>query len=162
VHPLAPLPSFPPTDYTSSFYPSALLAPPIRARLLATAPPRGHDRLPVLTASTYGSRFGQLLALELAAQSRRGRSLVLYKLPVVLLDASFGDEAGALVCMHVPGVRENWPQVSVGDACLLREVWVDWATGSDEGLMGRVVSVGKREGFVCASSEMLTGIGLQC
>lgn len=105
VHLLAALPRFPPDNYTDSFYPSALLPTLIRIDLLESAPPDTHQRPHPQTASTYGARFSHLLALELAARSRRGRSLVLYKLPLVLLDPSVGESAGALVRVPVPGVR---------------------------------------------------------
>lgn len=150
IHLSTSLPPFPPADYVTSFYPPTLLAPRTTTRMLGMRPPSARHNLVPLEAPTYGTWFTQLLALELAALSKRGRSLILYKLPVVLLDAGLGNEAGALISVHVPGVRENWPQVSVGDSCLLREVWVNRSAGSAEGLMGRVISVGKRQGHVCA------------
>ncbi|GAW07733.1 P-loop containing nucleoside triphosphate hydrolase protein [Lentinula edodes] len=55
----------------------------------------------------------------------------------------------------VPGIRENYPRLDIGDVIHLREVLVDWKTGSGFAFEGRVIRLKKREGFIHFSCPTL-------
>jgi hypothetical protein len=60
--------------------------------------------------------------------------------------------------LFVPGIRENYPRLEIGDLVHMREVLSQQYQGSGLAFEGRVVALRKREGFVSASFHVLLAV----
>lgn len=96
---------------------------------------------------TYADHWLCLLAWDLEALTKQKEDLVLYRHKLSV--RSWKD---AMFLLEVPGLRENWPRLEIGDLAQLREVIEDSAGGGGRGsgvaYEGRVDAIRKREGLV--------------
>lgn len=117
------------------------LRKPRSASLLSSPPPPTAPT--ALGIETYHSHWAALLALELDTLSFDKQQIVLWKIGIkigVWKDAEF--------VLFVPGIRENYPRLDVGDLVHMRQVLEAEQRGSGLAFEGRVVNLVKREGFI--------------
>ena len=83
--------------------------------------------------------------------------MALQKEQIVLWKLGFRVEnwKNAEFVLYVPGVRENYPRLEIGDLVHMRQVIEAEQRGTRMALEGRVVTLRKREGFVRKLSESL-------
>lgn len=112
---------------------------------LLSAPPIPYEaKAPALRQETYHDHWITLLRWELNAMTLQKEQIVLWKLGFRV--ASWKN---AEFVLDVPGIRENHPRLEIGDLVHMREVIEAEQRGTCKALEGRVVTLRKREGFVC-------------
>ncbi|KAJ3818044.1 P-loop containing nucleoside triphosphate hydrolase protein [Lentinula raphanica] len=144
-HPLPPLPIFPPSSYLHSFLPSSIIEKHSNlypSTLLSSMPPEKAS-CPPLNAEEYKYHWKTLLHWELDQLATDKQKIVIWQVKVRALD---WNNAGFSV--FVPGIRENYPRLDVGDMIHMREVFVVHKIGSGFAFEGRVTRLMKREGFI--------------
>lgn len=139
--PIHPVPIFPSPRYATTFLPSTLCRLPAQPALLASAPREG--RIPKLEYDTYHRHFLPLLQWELAKTIEDKASIVIWKTSIAVTNWS-----NAEFCIIVPGIRENYPKLEIGDLLHLREVIEQTKSGTGRAFEGRVSTLRKREGIV--------------
>ncbi|KAG6908482.1 hypothetical protein DXG01_004485 [Tephrocybe rancida] len=141
--PLPPVPVFPSLIYLRSFLLPNLIeelcAP--RSVTILSSPPAAE--CPPLEIKTYHSHWQTLLGWELDHSSLEKEKIVLWKVGIkiaIWVDAEF--------VLTVPGIRENYPRLEIGDLIHLREVYEKLQRGSGMAFEGRVTALRKREGLI--------------
>lgn len=119
------------------------LCKPRIATLLSTSPPSAS---PGLSVKTYHEHWATLLGWELDKLALEKEKIVLWKIGIKV-----AVWATAEFILHVPGIRENYPRLEIGDLIQMREVLEKLQKGSGMAFEGRVVALRKREGFIRAS-----------
>ena len=143
--PLPPVPIFPPKSYHQTFLIPKLideLNNPPSVTLLSVAPP---NIAPPLKFDTYHPHWSCLLGWELDSLASDKEQIVLWKTGI---NIAVWDQAE--FALFVPGIRENYPRLEIGDLVHMREVLPQQQQGSGLAFEGRVVALRKREGFVRA------------
>ncbi|KAJ3789054.1 P-loop containing nucleoside triphosphate hydrolase protein [Lentinula aff. detonsa] len=143
--PLAPIPIFPPSSYLHSFLPSSIIEKYTSlypSTILSSTPPDKTAFRP-LNAEEYKYHWKSLLSWELDQLATDKQKIILWQVKVRALDWD-----NAEFSVLVPGIRENYPRLDVGDVLHLREVLIDWKMGSGWAFEGRVTRLRKREGFI--------------
>ncbi|KAF5383955.1 hypothetical protein D9757_007350 [Collybiopsis confluens] len=144
--PLPPLSVFPPPSYAQSFLPSLIIEKLINlfpSTVLASSHPDKAASCPPLNAEEYTRHWTFLLSWELEQLVSDKQKIVLWQTHVRVHN---WDEAEFFVL--VPGIRENYPRLDIGDVIHLREVLIEWKVGSGFAFEGRVIRLMKREGFI--------------
>ncbi|KAG6856540.1 hypothetical protein H0H87_003359 [Tephrocybe sp. NHM501043] len=98
---------------------------------------------PPLQIKTYHDHWQTLLGWELDHSSLEKEKIVLWKVGIkiaIWIDAEF--------VLTVPGIRENYPRLEIGDLIHLREVYEKLQRGSGMVFEGRVTALRKREGLI--------------
>ena len=147
---LPPSPPFPPTSYVRSFLLPSLvdeLCKPRSSNLLSSPPPP-LGSAPPLTIDTYDAHWSALLAWELDNLAKDKEGLVLWKNPIKVLNWDRSE-----FVLEVPGLRENYPRLEIGDLAHLRMIFEEAKTGSGRAFEARVNALRKREGLVRAFSK---------
>lgn len=145
LQPLPPSSPFPPVSYVRSFLLHGLidqLCKPSLSNLL-TSPPPPLKTAPPLGIDTYGDHWSTLLAWELDTLAKDKEQLILWKNPIKVLDWDRSE-----FVLEVPGLRENYPRLEIGDLAHLRMIFEDAKTGSGRAFEARVNMLRKREGLV--------------
>ena len=148
--PLPPMATFPPKSYLQTFLTPKLIdeiCKP-RSKTLLSAPPA--DLAPPLQSGSYHAHWSSLLGWELDALALDKAQIVLWKLCIRVAVWDHAEFA-----LFVPGIRENYPRLEIGDLVHMREVLAHQQKGSGVAFEGRVVALRKREGFIRASSHSL-------
>ncbi|KAG5646161.1 hypothetical protein DXG03_004214 [Asterophora parasitica] len=130
-------------SYLHSFLPPNLieeLCSPRTNTILSGPPP---TERPSLQPATYHSHWQALLAWELDTAALEKEKIVLWKAGVRI-----AVWANAEFVIAVPGIRENYPRLEIGDLVHLREVYDKMKRGSGMAFEGRVVALRKREGVI--------------
>ncbi|KAJ3992098.1 P-loop containing nucleoside triphosphate hydrolase protein [Lentinula boryana] len=143
--PLAPIPIFPPSSYLHSFLPSSIIEKYTSlypSTILSSTPPDKTACRP-LNAEEYKYHWKSLLSWELDQLATDKQKIILWQVKVGALDWD-----NAEFSVLVPGIRENYPRLDIGDVLHLREVLINWKTGSGCAFEGRVTRLKKREGFI--------------
>ncbi|KAH0579747.1 hypothetical protein H2248_002584 [Termitomyces sp. 'cryptogamus'] len=148
--PLPPVPVFPSLAYLHSFLLPNLIKDfsASRAVTILSSPPSAE--CPPLQIESYHSHWQTLLAWELDRSALEKEKIVSWKIGIrigIWVDAEF--------VITVPGVRENYPRLEIGDLIQLREVYEKYQRGSGMAFEGRVTAVRKREGLVHLYSPSL-------
>ncbi|RDB23524.1 RNA helicase Mov10l1 [Hypsizygus marmoreus] len=148
--PLQPVPIFPSLSYLQSFLLPNLIEEFCKPRpvTILSAPPA--DECPALQIDTYHAHWMALLAWELDKLASDKEQIVLWKIGLkvaIWADAEF--------VVFVPGIRENYPRLEIGDLVHLREVFERQQRGSGMAFEGRVVALRKREGYIHLHSPTL-------
>ncbi|KIL67986.1 hypothetical protein M378DRAFT_122302 [Amanita muscaria Koide BX008] len=149
THTLDPLPAaqeYPPASYTETFLPVSLmreLANPHAADLLVSPPPSVSTTVPPLEPHSYYPHWSHLLVHELDRLADDKASVVLWETGIKVYDW-FATE----FVISVPGIRENYPRLEVGDLVHMREVLLPHRTPSARAFEGRIIALRKREGLV--------------
>lgn len=115
--------------------------------LLSVAPP---TVVPPLKVDTYRAHWSCLLGWELDSLTSDKEQIVLWKIGIKVAVWDHAEFA-----LFVPGIRENYPRLEIGDLVHLREVLPQQQKGSGLAFEGRVVALRKREGFIRASFPAL-------
>lgn len=145
---MPPVPVFPSQSYIQSFLLPHLirdLSKQLFPSLLSAPPPTECLELQI---KTYYEHWMALLSWELDNLALAKEQIVLWKIGVQVViwaDAEF--------VLFVPGIRENYPRLEIGDLVHLREVYERLQKGSGNAFEGRVVALRKREGFIRASNS---------
>ncbi|KAG6902934.1 hypothetical protein C0995_009326 [Termitomyces sp. Mi166 len=148
--PLPPVPVFPSLQYPRSFLlPNIIqdLSAP-RAVTILSSPPAAE--CPPLQIRSYHGHWRTLLAWELDHSALEKEKIVLWKVAIkigIWVDAEF--------VLTVPGIRENYPRLEIGDLVQLREVYEKLKRGSGMAFECRVTALRKREGLVYLYSPSL-------
>lgn len=148
--PLPPVPVFPPITYPQTFLIPKLidkLDKPPSVTLLSVAPP---TVVPPLKVDTYRAHWSCLLGWELDSLTSDKEQIVLWKIGIKVAVWDHAEFA-----LFVPGIRENYPRLEIGDLVHLREVLPQQQKGSGLAFEGRVVALRKREGFIHIFSSTL-------
>ncbi|KAJ3937652.1 MAG: P-loop containing nucleoside triphosphate hydrolase protein [Lentinula lateritia] len=151
--PLAPIPIFPLSSYLHSFLPSSIIEKQTNlhpSTILSEIPPEKAATCQLLNADEYKQHWQSLLFWELDQLATDKQKIILWQVKVKVLDWAQGQFS-----VLVPGIRENYPRLDIGDVIHLREVLVDWKTGSGFAFEGRVIRLKKREGFIHFSCPTL-------
>ena len=88
------------------------------------------------------------MAWELDQLAKDKEGLVLWKNPIKVLDWDRSE-----FVLEVPGLRENYPRLEIGDLAHLRMIFEEAKTASSRAFEARVNAMRKREGLVRASSK---------
>lgn len=147
-HPLKPLPAisvFPSISYLNSFLIGNLINNPGDTPTLLLSPPLAEgEKAAPLDVSTYSAHWSDVLRWELDAIVQDKEQIVLWKRGMKV--AKWADSE---FVFSVPGIRENYPFLEVGDLVHLREVLVEERWGTMRALEARVTAMRKQEGLVC-------------
>ncbi|KIK57484.1 hypothetical protein GYMLUDRAFT_46067 [Collybiopsis luxurians FD-317 M1] len=144
--PLPPSLVFPSSLYSKSFLPLFIfekLANLYSSTVLTSSPPDKAALCPPLNTEEYTRHWNFLLSWELDQLVTDIQKIILWQVRVRVLDWDNSD-----FFVLVPGIRENYPRLDIGDIIHLREVLVEWKVGSGIAFEGRVSRLRKREGFI--------------
>jgi hypothetical protein len=119
------------------------LAKPPFVTLLSVAPP---TVAPSLTIDTYHAHWSCLLGWELDSLALDKAKILLWKIGIKVAVWDHAEFA-----LFVPGIRENYPRLEIGDLVHMREVIPQQQQGSGLAFEGRVVALRMREGFIRVS-----------
>lgn len=142
------MPAFPSVSYVQSFLLPGLmneLCKPRPSNLL-TSPPPPLGTPPPLAIETYEAHWSALLSWELDQLAKDKEDLVLWKKSIKVFNWNRSEFA-----LEVPGLRENYPRLDIGDLAHLRMVFEDAKTGSGRAFEARISTLLKRAGLVRAS-----------
>lgn len=114
-----------------------------RSSNLLSSPPPPIGKPPPLEIETYAAHWKTLLNWELDTLTRDKENLVLWKNSVKIHEWDQSE-----FVLEVPGLRENYPRLEIGDLAHLREIFEDAKTGSGRAFEARVNRLRKREGLV--------------
>ena len=147
LKPLPALPVFPPESFFQSFL-SPSLIDSIRSsdslHALLSSPPLGpSEKVPALELEVYRQHWADVLRWELEAMTLEKEQIVLWKAPMKVESWT-----AAEFKLEVPGIRENYPYLEIGDLVHMREVLEKDMKGTLKAVEGRVVALRKREGLV--------------
>ena len=145
LEPLPASPPFPPLSYVRSFLLPGLVeefCTPRPSNLLSSPPPPIGNP-PPLEIETYATHWSTLLAWELDTLTRDKENLVMWKNSVEILNWDQSE-----FVLEVPGLRENYPRLEIGDLAHLRMIFEEAKTGSGRAFEARVNRLRKREGLV--------------
>ncbi|KAF9460457.1 P-loop containing nucleoside triphosphate hydrolase protein [Collybia nuda] len=98
---------------------------------------------PGLSINTYHEHWATLLGYELDNIALKRDQIILWKIGVKV-----ANWINAEFTLYIPGIRENYPRLEVGDLIQLREVLEKLQKGSGVAFEARVVALRKREGFI--------------
>ncbi|KAF9553859.1 P-loop containing nucleoside triphosphate hydrolase protein [Agrocybe pediades] len=152
LHPLKPLPAvhpFPSLSWIQSFLPTQMIevaSDSTDLSLLSAPPIFEQEILPPLSPHTYYSHWSAILRHELDAIANEKEEIIIWKIAAKVV--SWKDSEFEL---SVPGIRENYPYLEIGDLVHLREVH-ELGRGRRGALEGRVSALRKREGYVHITS----------
>jgi hypothetical protein len=150
----SPAQEYPQASYTETFLPASLareLANSHTADLLVSPPPSDSTTVPLLEPHSYYPHWSHLLAHELDRLADDKAGVVLWETGIKVYDW-FATE----FVISVPGIRENYPFLEVGDLVHMREVLLPHRTPSARAFEGRIIALRKREGLVSESNEAFT------
>ncbi|KAF8804411.1 P-loop containing nucleoside triphosphate hydrolase protein [Phlegmacium glaucopus] len=153
LEPLSPIPLFPSITYLETYLTPRLIEDSIRSdnlTLLSAPPIPSGAKAPALSQETYHDHWITILRWELDATASQKEQIVLWKLGLKVANWK-----NAEFVMCVPGIRENYPRLEIGDLVHMREVIEAQKRGSGKAFEGRVVTLRKREGFVYIFSPTL-------
>lgn len=137
---------FPSITYLETYLTPRLIEDSIRSdnlTLLSAPPISSGAKAPALTQETYHDHWLTLLRWELDAMASQKEQIILWKLGLKVANWK-----NAEFLLSVPGIRENYPRLEIGDLVHMRQVIEAEKRGSGIALEGRVVTLNKREGFV--------------
>ncbi|KAF5376028.1 hypothetical protein D9615_007749 [Tricholomella constricta] len=141
--PLPPVPVFPSVPYLHSFLPPNLIEELCKPRVMTILSGPPPVECPPLQIATYHPHWQALIAWELDHAALEKEKIVLWKLGIkiaIWADAEF--------VLAVPGIRENYPRLEIGDLVHLREVYDKLKRGSGTAFEGRVIALRKRDGLI--------------
>ncbi|KAG7087423.1 hypothetical protein E1B28_013391 [Marasmius oreades] len=145
--PLPSVPVYPPSSYFNDFPLSSSILEKYTVSwsdcTTLSNPPLREDARLVSISVDYQSHWLTLHAWELCRIADDKKKIVLWKIQV---DVSNWEEAEFSI--FVPGVRENYPRLEIGDIVHLKEIISDWGQGTGMAFEGRVILLRKREGYV--------------
>ncbi|KAG5635252.1 hypothetical protein H0H81_011938, partial [Sphagnurus paluster] len=116
------------------------LCEPRTLTILSTPPA---TECPQLQIESYHAHWRALLSWELDHVALEKEKIVLWKVGIKIViwaDAEF--------VLAVPGIRENYPRLEIGDIVHLREVYEKLKRGSGVAFEARVVALRKRDGLI--------------
>lgn len=123
------------------------LGKPPSVTLLSVAPP---TVAPPLKVESYHTHWSCLLGWELDCLAYEKEKIIIWK-----IDIKVAIWDNAEFSLFVPGIRENYPRLEIGDLIHMREVLPQQQQGSGLAFEGRVVRLRKREGFIRALLRVL-------
>lgn len=124
---------------------------------LLSSPPPPIGKPPPLEIETYTAHWNTLLAWELDTLARDKENLVLWKNSIKVLNWNQSE-----FVLEVPGLRENYPRLEIGDLAHLRMVFEEAKTGSGRAFEARVNMLRKREGLVRTSINIVSWDRYRC
>lgn len=116
--PIAPLPIFPSPLYLKSFLPSSIIENLVNlfpSLILASPPPEKTSFCSPLNIDEYQHHWTSLLAWELDQLATDKQKIILWQVKVKVLEWNNAEFA-----VLVPGIRENFPRLDIGDIMHLR------------------------------------------
>jgi hypothetical protein len=147
---MGPPSAFPPESYAQSFIPPFLQSEILRLNededFHPFADPRPDVRhIKPISTKNYYDHWKTLLMVDLEQHIEDKEKLVLWKYENVkiyhLTDARFE--------LEVPGVRENYPRLEVGDLVHMRQVFVHTQSGSSLAFEAVITAMKKRRNLIC-------------
>ncbi|TFK37683.1 P-loop containing nucleoside triphosphate hydrolase protein [Crucibulum laeve] len=146
LQPIPPVNMYPSLRYRQTYLPPQLIdhSNKLDYSPLLEAPPLATDALShSLTIESYYEHWISILRWELDTTSSEREQITLWKIGIKVV---IWDDSEFL--LFVPGIRENYPRLDIGDLLQMREVFEQQQTGSGRAFEGRVMATRKREGFV--------------
>ena len=164
---LPQLPPYPSPDYAADLLPrklvrnlpvplenetSLLFDPPIADKVKI----RPLDHRQVNVEGHYSRHFSTLLALALEGDAKRLHSAAIYKASLVLHPSPTPvDLASRTYRLTIPGIREDFPRLQVGDVVILRGLSETTKSAIYEMIEARVTGMIKIKGWVFVSAPFL-------
>lgn len=138
---LQPLPDLPPIS-------SLLARAPFDGPLLPLDPLRS-----AIEPHYYAENFTALLSLVLQAQVEEMEKALIHMVPLHV-----HDQSGGTYRLHIPGIREDSPRLTIGDRLILRGLYLELRLAGSVAVEAEVVGLVKAKGWVYARAPHLADV----